>query len=293
MPFKKRVDDVLSKRWKQSYANTNKFLKKHEEWLNGEVSVSYLNKKIQQIPSTSRGRPEKTFEESSDRTKFRRVVHLLEGSSTEELTHATRLSLRRTGRRSSTEELTHATRLSLRRTGRRDVAYLLKEATTNPKRATKIKKIYHAKPKEAKPYTPEEALNLQVQDRHSICVSDTSAEVKLQALLNHTIGRIANMQKDIIHNEIENILPDSFQFFVKFECDGSSGQSQYKQSFTSATHNAGDSKVFISSIVPLQLYAKTLHNQEKIILWQNPRPGSTRFCRPIRFQFISESADVI
>ncbi|KAK9712503.1 hypothetical protein QE152_g24845 [Popillia japonica] len=96
----------------------------------------------------------------------KRVVHLLEGSST--------------------EELTHATRLSLRRTGRRDVAYLLKEATTSTKRATKIKKIYHAKPKEAKPYTPEkratkikkiyhakpkeakpytpeEALNLQVQ----------------------------------------------------------------------------------------------------------------------------------
>ncbi|KAK9686546.1 hypothetical protein QE152_g37109 [Popillia japonica] len=73
---------VLSKRWKQSYATTNKFLKRHEKWLNGEVSVSYLNKKTQHMPSTSRGRPEKTFEESSDRTKFRRVVHLLEGTRT-------------------------------------------------------------------------------------------------------------------------------------------------------------------------------------------------------------------
>lgn len=34
-------------------------------------------------------------------------------------------------------------------------------------------------------------------------------------------------------------------------------------------------------------------NETKIIIWQNPRPSSTRFCRPIRLQFKHESTDTI
>lgn len=45
-------------------------------------------------------------------------------------------------------------------------------------------------------------------------------------------------------------------------------------------------------MVPLQLYAKVKNSSDKIIVWQNPRPSSTRFCRPIRFQFLRETTEI-
>lgn len=73
----------------------------------------------------------------------------------------------------------------------------------------------------------------------------------------------------------------------KWGCDGSA-QNQYNQKFDSETSN--DGSLFLSSFVPIQLYVKTPTN--KRIVWQNPRPCSPRYCRPIRFRFIKETTEV-
>lgn len=44
-------------------------------------------------------------------------------------------------------------------------------------------------------------------------------------------------------------------------------------------------------LVPLQLFVHS--NNGKIIVWQNSRPSSTRFCRLVRQQFIKETTEVI
>lgn len=64
----------------------------------------------------------------------------------------------------------------------------------------------------------------------------------------------------------------------------------YKQTFLDSTDST-DSDLLLTSIVPLRMIART-DSSEKI-MWLNPRSSSTRFCMPIRFQFIKERQDII
>lgn len=52
-----------------------------------------------------------------------------------------------------------------------------------------------------------------------------------------------------------------------------------------------DSNIFITSLVPLRLHYTQASND--VIIWQNPRTNSTRFCRPIKLQFVKETPEVI
>lgn len=45
--------------------------------------------------------------------------------------------------------------------------------------------------------------------------------------------------------------------------------------------------MFIASLVPLRLIEIT----SEAVLWENPRPSSTRFCRPISIEFAKETAE--
>jgi hypothetical protein len=111
-------------------------------------------------------------------------------------------------------------------------------------------------------------------------------EVQLQALLDLTVRRIALSQEDVFaavsHNNLQELVLVS-----KWGCDGSTGHSEYKQN---SRENLRDSDMFISSFVPLQLYSSSAPN--KVILWQNPRPSSVRYCRPIRLQFKKETTEI-
>ena len=49
-----------------------------------------------------------------------------------------------------------------------------------------------------------------------------------------------------------------------------------------------DEYMFLTALVPLQL----IDNNKKII-WLNPKPSSTFYCRPIKFAFIKENAEVV
>ena len=75
---------------------------------------------------------------------------------------------------------------------------------------------------------------------------------------------------------------------MKWGCDGSSGHSEYSQPFTSGT--VSDGSLFLSSLVPLQLHRS---DDDRKIYWRNPKPSSTRYCRPIRFEFVKESNQVV
>ena len=48
--------------------------------------------------------------------------------------------------------------------------------------------------------------------------------------------------------------------------------------------------MFIVSLVPLQLHS---NENNKQIIWQNPRTSSTRYCRPIKILFAKESVELI
>lgn len=72
------------------------------------------------------------------------------------------------------------------------------------------------------------------------------------------------------------------KLILKYGFDGSTF-TEYKQKF--AKEGSSDSSVFLTSLVPLQL------SNGEIIVWDNPRPSSTRYCRPVFLQLIKETAE--
>lgn len=62
----------------------------------------------------------------------------------------------------------------------------------------------------------------------------------------------------------------------------------YKQKFDEK--NITDASIFLTSLVPLRPYPKS--NKESVTYWQNEKPSSTRFCRPVQFQFTKETTEI-
>lgn len=53
-----------------------------------------------------------------------------------------------------------------------------------------------------------------------------------------------------------------------------------------SSNSGGDKNtIFMFSMVPLRITAKLKKTGSKIVLWENDRPSSTRFCRPIKFRY--------
>ncbi|KAF2888905.1 hypothetical protein ILUMI_17268, partial [Ignelater luminosus] len=73
----------------------------------------------------------------------------------------------------------------------------------------------------------------------------------------------------------------------KWGCDGAAGQQNYKQRFVDSDHNHDDSFMFVVSCRPIRLV-----DENDTILWQNNRPSSTKFCRPIKITFQKETEPV-
>lgn len=135
----------------------------------------------------------------------------------------------------------------------------------------------------------------------NVCISDTSAQVPLQTLLNHTAQRIIDTKAKV---EIESYENDNLVLHTKWGFDGASGQNHYMQNFPTTTQHLEDndeeqltdidvmcdSNMFMTSLVPLRLSSSSNDN---LSIWKNERPNSTRYCRALKFQFAKETPDLI
>lgn len=77
-------------------------------------------------------------------------------------------------------------------------------------------------------------------------------------------------------------------FICKWDCDGSCGQSEYKQTFIDDSKS--DANVFFTSVVPLQLSVDH-ESKAQIVIWKNSRLSSPRFCNPLRLQFLHKDTE--
>lgn len=127
-------------------------------------------------------------------------------------------------------------------------------------------------------------------DESDITISETHAEIKLQPLLYLTTQRLLLANMDIFdRDELSGV--SNFSLTVKWGLDGTSS-SEFKQKFANDDGTATDAYIFFTSLVPVQLIVVIDgKEEEKIVLWQNPRPSSTRFCRPIKIEFLKETAE--
>lgn len=113
-------------------------------------------------------------------------------------------------------------------------------------------------------------------------ITKKGASVDLQSLIEHTIKRLIksfNVSLPPIANRLCEL-----ELILKWGCDGSSDQSEYKQKFEDS--EATDETIFSISM-PLCL--KDMSTNEDI--WKNPQPSSTKYCKPIKFEFSKETKE--
>lgn len=126
-------------------------------------------------------------------------------------------------------------------------------------------------------------------------VTEISIKIPLQDLLNKTAERLLlSLSKE----EAGHITNCNLVMMTKWGCDGSSGQSMYKQKII---EGVSDEHLFMASFVPLRLITEidsniatsstsTLKNNE---IWRNNTPSSKNFCRPFYYEYAKETKEKI
>lgn len=306
-----RICNTLKDRWLKCHRILKDFLKKNGSWLKEKVIFIIVPKTFIGVSEGKSvvGRPRKLFENSCEKSKRRKLKALIETNTS--------------------QELALAAQVSLWSTGRRDAAQIVKDITNNsPQRASKIKKSYASNGSKLPiKLSPDEALAFLIDknmtkdqyistrkickdhnadiypnyhivlDAKKLCypeeitITEYSAEIKLQHLLDHTIQRLILSQYDTLKQQ--NIdLDTTLTVIFKWGCDGASGQSKYKQNFSNETskQNCDDAYTFMVSLVPLQLNSSCSNRNN--VLWQNPKPSSPQGCRPIKIILKKETSDL-
>lgn len=294
---------VLYRKFKKSHFNLKKCEQSNEAWLNQAIISSGC-------AENQGGRPRVEFASASLKVKKRLVKPLLE-------TH-------------SKEELALATEISYRASGSKNAASAIQQIAETPSQATKFKNYCNKGiDKDHDTFSPEEALALfidlqlsQTQYQYlrnalkskglkdvfpsyhkllsakkecypdNLSVSEKVAEVDLQSVLDHTTNRlIINTQKEVLYSFTCNNtnMPINLKMFCKWGADGSGGKNSFKQEFQ--TEAFDDTSIMTTSFVPLRLVYED--NDKNTILWKNPRVSSTRFCRPVRIQYVKENNEII
>ena len=284
---------TFHQKWNNCNRTHDVFVVRCKEWLS---KVIYEKKATGAIAKTTKnfsGRPTVPFNTASRATKYRKSNELALYSP---------------------DKLKMATSISLRKRGNNDEADVLKNLS-NPNSNL----VFSANKalammidlnlsKENYQYLRNEIIDLAgvsqfppynfVRDAKELCfpalkddwiITDFSVELNLQKVVDHTAKRIFEI-KDVYVNKNENL--SKLIMYSKVGFDGSTGQSIYKQISEEDRNFKNESGMFMTCLVPLKIVKRTSEKNE-VIIWENKKPSSTRYCRPIKFEFIKETDDVI
>lgn len=264
--------------WKKSNRTKSNMLAKYSDWLKltEKIDLRKATAQDKEQIGSKRGRPKSDFGECSKRAKRRRLTELtkVDESAMKILLENSDAKDNKMTKLSADEALSLIVEAKLTKH-----QYLLIRGMINKKTSCEIfpsyKKILTSK---TKCYPKNEQ------------VTETSAEIELQSLLDHTVTRIVDSDQTTIAELIGENRTSNIALIGKWGFDGSTGHSEYKQSFSDTSTD--DGSLFVTSYVPLQLKLLTNDPADHKILWKNPRPSSTRFCRPLRFQFAKETSSL-
>ena len=323
--FIKTFISNLNRRWASASRNRKTFMNRHDEWLQSNInwphctSVSLIGifqghhednttvdidaaAVVTQQSASSRTsvgtstkiHMRKPFTDLGNRQKKRRVEHLLDYSP---------------------DELSYALVTRLKMVGKNDLACVIDHILKNPESVALVQTTLCGKNKKQHfdedhalalytslslskwkylclrkvlsdcevPVLPSYHKLLEAKTRcypNDIEVTESGARVKVQALLDLTVQKILQVSGSQVDSSTEGL-----KLISKWGFDGASSQSTYKQRSEAVHFN--DSTVFMSSLVPLKLVSNYL------IIWENPKPSSTYYCRPIKFEFCKETAKYI
>lgn len=265
----------IAENWAKARRNKDFFLKTNSNWLikTDDIFVNIQVSKLTQVnkPSTRTcGRPKKNFDECCRRSQQRKL------SQISVIDNSLITMLRRP-----------SSNVNYKKVDADEVLSLLVEAKLTKHQYILLRNFINSKINNMFP-SYQKVLKSKKKCYPSedyIKITESSAEIELQNLLDHTASRIWSSQQEVINSTSDN-QDQNLVLFGKWGFDGSSGHSEYKQSFQDPTFQ--DGSLFVTSYVPLRLVFED--NPEKIV-WKNPRTSSTRYCRPLRFQFKKETKE--
>lgn len=270
--------------WVKSQRKRERLLKDYDNWFNKEIYMmdqlrgytSFNNSNISNVPESSRirGRPRKNLEECSLKTKRRRVAGLLANYTYEELLFAAEESKRISG-------LDRPTNADCNVLSPEQALSLYLDLDLSERKYNNLRSTVNSLHKDCFPsiYKLRDYKNRLLPK--SINVTEIGAEVNLQELLDVTAHSVLKLLDDPSKLRCNA----SLTLLCKYGFDGSSGHSTYKQIFQNPNIHTTDEYFFFIAMSPLQL----TDNENQKVLWNNPRPSSTHFCRPIKFMFVKES----
>ncbi|XP_060516945.1 uncharacterized protein LOC132696240 [Cylas formicarius] len=297
----------LKERYIKSSYNNNRFFSKNSNWLKKNFDIPEI---VREEMLNSLNEPD--IEEKEIQLEKRKSFSDLQDLSARHKRRKTK-DIRD---QYSSYGLLFAAKTNLRSEGYTDFAKVIEYLMENPSQAKEVREFCQTSRHSVKNISGEKAMSIFVNSKMSkhqyntlrqslilenmnhfpsyyaiqqtklesyppkeyITITEVSASVKLQALLDHTLLRILKTVECVTSSN-DIILVSKWGF------DGASGQSTYKQKLTSGE----DSSIFISSLVPIKLY----NVKNDTIIWENKRPSSTRYCRPLRFTFVHETPEVI
>lgn len=254
------------------------------------------------------GRSMTDFPKAAERTKRKRTEQLRSAHTHEVLGYAAQMKLREAGKLdaalvvkdvisgSPTKAKKYRSSLELLNTEKEvltpdEALSLLVEVDLSRNRYQSLRNCFLSKKdKILPPYKKLSQAKKQCYPSEKIVVTETSAEVSLQALLDHTVCRILQHQNDVIDRLSEDQLKNLI-LLCKWGCDGSSGHSRYKQKISE--ENVSDESILFLALVPLQIMNVDLASNKSVVFWKNPRPSSPRFCRPINIKYARETVDMV
>lgn len=243
--FNKRLKDVSRDR--------NKFKNKYAEWMDHECIFSLCDPERPEPrpePTEGRiGRPSKSFNECGDRSKRNKIRML------RELYPQSLINAAATKEDKDTPQLLsddQALALFLQANLTKFQYEMIRQVTKNYRCRIfpNYKNIMIAKKK----CYPD-----------NLSVTETSATVPLQDLLDHTSKRILETKPA---DELEKFNNQVLTLTTKWGFDGASCQNEFAQKFSTGNDWNDD------------------------LIWNNSRPSSTRLCRPLRFSYEKETLDL-
>jgi hypothetical protein len=245
------------------------------------------------IPSTStptkvgRGRKLMRFEDVSPNFKNRKTVNLRSMHTKAELSYALQMKLRESGQSDVASVVQNVTQDSSQESDKVSSACspasytalealaLILDLNLTRKSDERLRKGAKKRNIDFYPSYREvmEAKTSCYPEPTSIEVSERCAEVRLADLLKHTTSRIIEANADSLDNFTDDELRDVVMT-VKWGFDGTNGLKEFNMKFKGDDGTFSDQNVFVT------------HGK---ILFQNKRPSSVRYCRPVRIQYTNET----
>lgn len=287
----------ISARWKKSHRNLETFKQKHNSWLNKKFKVPdsvYPRCSYESACNTSSSY-NKFFGEVTERHKRRRTQDLRESNSTEVLLYATKQKLLSNGSSDIAKILDYliknpneAKRIRACCENRVEVSLYSKEKCLALLLSLNLSKSQYLHLRETciesgtnqfvSYYNVQQAKSECYPSKNAITVTETTASIELQVVLDLTSVRLLKVSKQNLDSHT------NLKLICKWGFDGASAQSTYKQKFQE--DNVSDNSIVMTSFVPIKLIS------DCDTVWANPNPSSTRYCRPIKFEFIHENAEI-